>query len=70
MGKISNSTDNAAETSIDGIIGDVSGKKDYAEPTLMIYGTVRGMTATGTGTQKEAANSGGQSNPNDPQKRP
>lgn len=46
------------------------GKKAYIEPTLMVYGTVRGLTASGTGTKQEAANSGGQSNPKDPQKRP
>jgi len=58
------------EMESDQVITDGTVKKSYAEPTLMVYGTVRGMTATGTGTQKEAANSGGQSNPNDPQKRP
>lgn len=45
-------------------------KKPYAEPALMVYGTIRGMTATGTGTQMELGNQGGESNPNDPKRRP
>lgn len=63
-------SDGDAETTIKGISPDVAGKRDYVEPTLMIFGTVRGLTATGTGDQREAANTGGQSNPNDPKKRP
>lgn len=63
-------SDGDAETTIKGISPDVAGKRDYVEPTLMIFGTVRGLTATGTGKDKEVGNVGGMSNPNDPQKHP
>lgn len=43
-------------------------KKVYAEPVLAVYGTVRGLTATGTGKQGEVCNTGGNSNQNDPGK--
>ncbi|MBK9316711.1 MAG: hypothetical protein IPM55_21050 [Acidobacteria bacterium] len=42
-----------------------TGKREYVEPALLVYGTVRGLTATGTGLEMEA----GQSS-NNPQKKP
>ncbi len=42
-----------------------TGKRKYVEPAFLVYGTVRGLTATGTGSVMES----GQSS-NNPQKRP
>lgn len=60
----------AVDPAIKGNSSDATEKKEYIVPTLLIYGTVRGLTATGTGKDKEVGNVGGMSNPNDPQKHP
>lgn len=41
-------------------VGKIATKKVYTVPTLIMYGNLADLTATGTGTQAETSGAGGQ----------